>query len=177
MSNQQWFVLSVNPYPWKVPPMSAGRKGKALFVRAGRDEGLHTYKEAVKEQVELMSPRMIEGAVKLRLWFWRNIPEYTTPQGRRARKHEADTTNLQKATEDALQGLLYANDKDVKDIHSILVEQSADTSSLLVICAEPFAEMEDLPLEVVSMINDTLGFLGPQQDTFDPFSATDEEPF
>ena len=65
----------------------------------------------------------------------------------------------------------------MKDIHSILVEQSAETSSLLVICAEPFTEMEDLPPEVVSMINDTLGFLGPQQDRFDLLSATDEEPF
>lgn len=176
-STEQWFVVAVNPYPWKVPPMSVGRKGKALFVTAGRDEGLYTYQQAIKEQLEFMAPTIILGPVKLRLWFYRNIPEYTTPQGRRARKHEADTTNLQKATEDALQGLLYANDKDVKDIHSVLVDQSPVAASLLVICAEPYDNGVEFPAHVQSMIDDTLGAFEPAHTFVDLFDATEEEPF
>ena len=142
----QWFFVPVNPYPWKVPPMTVGRKGKALFVRAGRDEGLHTFKQAVAEIVGAQNPHLIDGKVKLSLWFWRNIPEYTTTQGRRARKHEADVTNMQKATEDALQGILYLNDVDNIDVHSRLISQGAESYSFLVIRAEQadLVELGDL---------------------------------
>ena len=137
----QWFVIPINPYPWKVPPVSVGRKGGKTYPRFGRDEGLHTYKEAIREFALLQNPTKIDGPVRLRLWFWRNIPKYTTPQGKAARKHESDTTNLQKATEDALQGVLFDNDKDVVDIHSVLMEQGEGAPSFLVICAGPAREL------------------------------------
>lgn len=143
-SQAQWFVLDVNPYPWKVPPFSAGRKGNRMFVSAGRDEGLHSYKQAIKEQLEAKVTWKIEGPVALYLWFYRNIPEYTTAQGRRARKHEADNTNLQKATEDALQEYLYENDKDVAYNVSYRVEQSADAQGMVVVCVVPW----DMPQPV-----------------------------
>lgn len=133
---EQWFIVPVNPYPWKVPPISVGRKNGKAFPRVGRDEGLHSFKEAVKDYVLMQGPQKINGPVELRLWFWRNIPEYTTSQGRTARKHEADNTNLQKATEDALQGILFNNDKDVIINRSVRMMQSKDSASFLVIHAK-----------------------------------------
>lgn len=135
MPDEQWFVLPVNPYPWKVPPFSPARKGKKIFVKAGRDEGLHAYKQAIKEIISNAEPLEIEGDVEIEMWFYRNIGAYETHQARTARKHEADTTNLQKATEDALQGVLFKNDKDVVKITSFRVEQSPNAKSFIVIRA------------------------------------------
>lgn len=140
----QWFVFDVNPYPWKVPPFSAGRKGNKIFPIAGRDTGLHSYKEAIREQLAQIPHWKIEGPVDLKMWFYRNVPAYTTQAGRTARKHDADTTNLQKAAEDALQGYLFDNDKDVVQVESFRVEQSPDATGLLVVMARPHDKF-DLP--------------------------------
>lgn len=145
----QWFTLSVNPYPWKVPPFTPARSGKKIYVKAGRDQGLHSYKEAIKEQLIAQPHYIIEGPVDLSMWYYRNIPKYTTAQGRTARKHDADTTNLQKASEDALQGILFSNDKDVIRVTSHRVVQSEAQMGILVICAKPFEEVTiDFPTEV-----------------------------
>ena len=133
----QWFVLEVNPYPWKVPPFSPGRKGNALFVKAGRDEGLHTYKQAIRELIQAGSYFQIPGEVQLYFWFWRRIETYVSPGGRRTKKHIADVTNLQKSTEDALQDLIIENDSNVRLVRSELVEQGDDTSGLVVVYAAP----------------------------------------
>lgn len=136
----QWVVLDVNPYPWKVPPFSPARRGKALFVQAGRDQGLHDYKEAIREQLGAFYPWRIEGPVKLSLWFWREIQTYTTEKQREQRKHEADTTNLQKSTEDAFQGFFFDNDTDVVLVRSHRVEQAPGVRGMVVACVEPFDE-------------------------------------
>lgn len=158
----QWFVVPVNPYPWKVPPMSVGRaKGGKLFVRAGRDEGLYTYQQAVKEHLIAQGAEKIEGPVRLEMYFWRNMAEYTTWQGRRARKNEVDTTNLQKATEDACQGILFDNDKDNIQVYSHRVSQGPDTSSCVVIRAAPATEAPPaLPPRVEEALNAVLDGTG-----------------
>ena len=97
----------------------------------GRNQQLDAYKEAVREA--LGPQTKIEGKVALQLFFWRNRAEYTTPQARAHRKHEADLTNLQKATEDALQGVLFDNDRDVSVCESYLVEQGPDIAGRIVI--------------------------------------------
>lgn len=157
MTDEQWFVIPVNPYPWKVPPFSAARAGKKLFVKAGRDEGLHSYKMAIKEFINSRPHEIVVGPVEMDCWFYRNIPTYTSHQGRTARKHEADTTNLQKATEDALQGLIYDNDKDVVKIMSWRVEQSPTAKSFIVIRVAEFVNMypifpDDVQFEIGNML-------------------------
>lgn len=161
----QWFVLDVNPYPWKVPPFSPGRaKGGKLYVAAGRDQGLHSYKQAIREQLESMNIVKIEGNIGLYLFFWRSIPEYTTAQGRKARKHEADNTNLQKSTEDALQEYLFDNDRDVVFNQSLRFEQSKDAVPMVIVCAVPF-EIPDpasvLPPEVMMQRDELLNRYNP----------------
>lgn len=163
-------MLDVNPYPWKVPPFQPGRKGNRLFVQAGRDEGLHTYKEAIKEQLEKQNPTKIEGPVALFAWYWRRMDEYKSTRGRNARSHEADTTNLQKATEDALQGLVFDNDKDVVFTQSWRVIQDFDVQGVLVVCAYPWVwsspedSFPDHVQEKIKDIREGVIEIGPSPD-------------
>lgn len=134
--NRRWFVLGVNPEPWAVGPIQPGRRGGKIYATMGRNAQLDAYKQAIAEELG-DGHELIKGNVRLQFFFWRNRAEYTTPQGRAHRKHEADLTNLQKATEDALQGILFANDKDNNDVHSIVVEQGADVAGRVVLSIEP----------------------------------------
>lgn len=124
----QWYVLKLNPEPWRIGPIACvGKRG----IRVGRDQQLAAYQEAIKES--LGKCKMIEGKVRLVIYLWRNRPEYTTALSRRHRKHEADATNMQKALEDALQGVLFRNDRDVVDIRTVVVEQGPDVSECIII--------------------------------------------
>ncbi len=130
----KWYVLDLNPEPWAIGPVGYARRGGKMSAYVGRNAQLDAYKQAVKEEFgDPIHLDMIEGKVTLMFFFWRNRPEYTTPQARTHRKHEADVTNLQKATEDALQGVLFKNDKDVNNIHSILVDQGPNVKGKIVI--------------------------------------------
>jgi len=130
----QWFVLDVNPYPWKVPPISVGRKGGKVFPTVGRDEGLFVYKESIKSALSREETHLIEGPVALYMWFWRNMPKVSG----RTRRHTADTTNIQKSTEDALQGILFGNDAEVASVHSVRVAEGPDVPPMVVLCVSPF---------------------------------------
>jgi len=122
-----WYFCAVNPEPWKVGPVGVNRRNGRLSAYVGRDEGLHAYEEAIKEELSAHDPAMIDAdRIGLIFYFWRDIPYYETT--RKTHKHEADLTNLQKATEDACQGILFENDKAVKRVVSHMVVQSSDVS-------------------------------------------------
>jgi Holliday junction resolvase RusA-like endonuclease len=155
-----WFVLDVNPEPWAIGDLSVGRRGGKVFPMVGRNNQLHSYKEAIKE--ELGDPGLfIEGPIELRFWFWRRRDDYKTPQARTHRKHEADVTNMQKATEDALQGVLFKNDKDVNDVHSVVVEQGPDVTPRVVVAIRAGTKfprvMEGFPSHVASLLDEMDG--------------------
>lgn len=142
----RWYVLEVNPEPWAIGPVGTARRGGKVTSYVGRNQQLDAYKEAVKEA--LGEQALIEGKVELKFFFWRNRAEYTTPQAKLHRKHEADLTNLQKATEDALQGVLFTNDRDVQHIESYIVEQGPEVEGRVVIgidSAEPAFNPDVVP--------------------------------
>lgn len=157
MSNWHWFVLEVNPEPWAIGDLAVGRKSGRVYPYVGRNQQLHNYKEAIRE--ELGSPGIfLVGPIELQFFFWRRRDQYQTPQARGHRKHEADLTNLQKATEDALQGVLFKNDKDVNDVHSVMVEQGPEVLPKVVIGVRPgttFPEaIFNLPQEVAELLDE-----------------------
>jgi Holliday junction resolvase RusA-like endonuclease len=121
----RWYLCEINPEPWAVGPVGVNRRGGRISAYVGRNQQLHAYQEAITEELIAQNPTKIAGRVGLILGFWRDRPEYTTPQSRTHRKHDADLTNLQKATEDACQGVLFDNDKDVEYIQAIRVEQGS----------------------------------------------------
>lgn len=136
MTNEwAWYVLELNPEPWAVGPVGMGRRNNKPYAYVGRNQQLHAFQEAVKE--ELVSV-MIEGPIELQFFFWRNRADYTTPQARTARKHEADGTNMAKALEDALQGVFYKNDKDVVSMHWEVVDQGPEVVGKIVIAIRPY---------------------------------------
>lgn len=144
MHNQQWFVLDINPDPWAVGPLGVIRKNGAIRPFMGMNKQLDDFKKAVAEAVKSQNPTKIKGKVKLTCIFWRQQSEYATYQARTARKNEADATNLLKATEDALQGILFDNDRDNNDVRSIVAAQGPDVKPGIVICVEPSSEIPDI---------------------------------
>lgn len=146
MSNEfVWFSLDVNPEPWAIGDLSVGRARGKVYPVVGRNHQLHNYKEAVKEAIG--DPGVwFEGGIELFFCFNRRRDAYKTPQARGHRKHEADLTNLQKATEDALQGILFKNDKDVVKVTSQMVEQSEMARGYVLIGIRTYTQ-EPIPLD------------------------------
>lgn len=130
---EEWYILDVNPEPWAIGPVGYRRLNGKMSAYVGRNQQLDAYKEAVREAIADQAPRKVDGPVDITFFFWRNRAEYTTPQARTHRKHEADATNMQKATEDALQGVLYDNDKDNIHVESWIVEQGPDVEPRVVV--------------------------------------------
>jgi Holliday junction resolvase RusA-like endonuclease len=120
-----------------------------MSAYVGQNQQLHAYQEAIRE--ELGNQELQKGQHVLHLYFWRRRADYTTPQARTHRKHEADVTNLQKATEDALQGVLFANDRDVREVHSYLMAQGPDVEPGIVIGLAPYYE-QPLPQAVLELM-------------------------
>lgn len=160
MNPWHWFVLDVNPEPWAVGPVGTGRRNGKVYAYVGRNDQLHHFKEAVKEA--LGKPDVwFDGKVELQFYFWRRRDEYSTPQARTHRKHEADGTNMSKATEDALQGVLFKNDKDVNHAEWTIVEQGPDVTGRIAIGIRQGQEtpsiMAQLPQHVCELLDEIDG--------------------
>jgi Holliday junction resolvase RusA-like endonuclease len=117
-----WYGIHLNPEPWAVGPAGVSRRGGKLHAYVGRNEGLAAYQNAVKEELVSQKPMLHTGNVRLRLLFWRQLTGYEdTETGRRSTKNRPDVTNMLKAIEDACQGILFANDRQVIESHSVLM--------------------------------------------------------
>lgn len=116
-----FWVTGVNPQPWSVP------RGNRFGGRPVKSDVLHTYQQAVKEQIQGVwefGPFDSDVPIALSFAFWRQIENEQDASGRWHRGKIADATNLQKALEDALQGVLFTNDRYVADVRSRIIEQS-----------------------------------------------------
>lgn len=159
MNDFHWFVLNVNPEPWAVGPLSIGRRGGKMFATMGRNQQLWTYQQAVKEEIGESPSVWIEGPVQMVFYFWRRRDEYSTHQARTHRKHEADATNMQKALEDALQGVLFKNDKDTNDIRSVIVEQGPDVQPKVVVAIKKSQKLPEVMAEFPQQVHELLDSL------------------
>jgi Holliday junction resolvase RusA-like endonuclease len=146
----RWIALDVNPEPWAIGPVGYSRRGGKMSAYVGRNQQLDAYKEAIREA--LGEQPKLDGKVTLVFYFWRNRAEYLTAQARTHRKHEADVTNLQKATEDACQGVLFDNDRDVACVYSEMREQGPDVIPAVVIGIDSYIETE-LPPQVIALLD------------------------
>lgn len=124
----------INPEPWTSPAVSVGRRGGRLVPQVFKSAALSAYQESVRDALMAAYPevRPVSGPVGLEFFFWRQLVNYEG-ETRRNRKNRVDATNLQKACEDALQGVLITNDRDVLHVSSWVVEQAVDTEPLIVI--------------------------------------------
>lgn len=145
-----WIIPQINPEPWTSPEVSIGRKGGKLAPQVFKREQLRQYQEAVADYIErTYGPAPTEDELVLQFWFWR---ELDTP-----RSKKSDATNLQKATEDALHGLLFANDRQVQDVRSIIVAQDVGVEPTIIIRWARFVGITDpSPLQMRQSLLDEL---------------------
>lgn len=151
----RWFYLPLNPEPWAVGSLSLGKRNGRFFPKMDRNPQLAAYKEAIAE--ELSNTDMLPpGEYELRFYFWRVLDDYETGSGKRHRKHAADTTNLQKATEDALQGILFDNDRHVQRVTSTIIAQGPEVKPGILIGADNWSGLDpdELPQSVWDLVDE-----------------------
>lgn len=134
MTRHAVHCLHLNPEPWAI--------GNAFVVKGGRaaaiapDKTLKSYQEAVRAELLAQGAQMVDGPYVLSFWFWRENVSYTNAGGKKRSRNSPDLSNIVKATEDAIQGVLIDNDRDVVHIRSFLVERGKDVEPKVVIEVE-----------------------------------------
>lgn len=141
-----FFIDGINPEPWTASEGSIGRHKGKLTVQFYKSAGLEAYQQAVKEELLLnyTPDDRLHGdgePIDLEFYFWRNLAT-TDLIERRGRRNRADATNMQKALEDALQGVLFPNDRDVRSIRSVIVEQGADVEPAILIVLASYPALD-----------------------------------
>jgi len=144
--SDRWYSLRIQAQPWTTGRISIGRKAGGVHGYLSPDAQLQQFQEAVREELLDADPLPPEQRYKLTFYVWRAIETYTTPSGRHVTKKAVDATDIQKGLEDALQGSLIGNDRDVAEIRTVLVEQSAETEPFIVIHAEVWEGLEQLEI-------------------------------
>lgn len=137
MSEWYW-VTGINPEPWT--PGTAFRRGKGAGI--AKDGKLLAYQSALAEEFEIQNPHFLlrSGELSVTFYFWRST----------AYGNVADATNLQKATEDALQKILYVNDRGNRRVCSDVVEQGPSVQPHIMIVIEEWTKPEiEVPASVI----------------------------
>jgi Holliday junction resolvase RusA-like endonuclease len=153
---QHWYYADVNPVPWQIGPVGAkrGQSGRVAGY-VGRDQELHTYQQALKEELACQSPVMLDGDVIITCFFWRSrVAGLDATTGKRQAKSRADCTNMVKSTEDACQGVLFKNDRGNVASHGYIVEQGPEVEGRVIICVETAGA--DHKADVLNMLPDHL---------------------
>lgn len=133
----------INPTPWTAPEVSVGRRGGRVFPQVHKKAELRTYQEAIKEELATAyTGPVIISPVSIQFYFWRRIETYERTDGKSVRKHRADATNLQKALEDALQGIVIKNDNQVQHVSSTIVEEGDDVEPHITIVVSDESSVE-----------------------------------
>ena len=144
-------ITDIQPEPWTAPDLETGwrvvGRKRVPYPRAHTGAAQRAYQEALKECITEAYPDlpMFPKAmpIRLRMVFWRNLEKFTnTRTGRTGKRHTADATNLQKSTEDALQGILMANDIDVREVTSVIQRQEEGVVPGVLIIASPYKEFD-----------------------------------
>lgn len=143
------FTVPINPEPWTIGPVGYTTKGGRPRGFVGVNQQLRNYQDAIRTYLK-DRVRAIPGGDELfplkmpldvKFWFWRRLDNYELESGKKHNRHWADATNMQKALEDAIQGIITGNDRENYRISSEIVHQGKDVSPGIVIelrPAEPF---------------------------------------
>jgi Holliday junction resolvase RusA-like endonuclease len=124
-------VEGINPEPWTAPLLAKKIVGRKMVPIAYPKEELKIYKEAISETVAaalqeagVPLPVFPKGTLLVvEFFFWRQLEQYRSLEtGRLVTPQQPDTTNMIKATEDALQKVLYHNDNHNRITSGHLVE-------------------------------------------------------
>lgn len=115
------YAFAVNPEPWAIGPISHNKPGPEPTLKA--------YQEAIRSELLAQEAGMKLGLYSVRLRFSRQLAKYVKlSNGGTAHRNQADATNMQKATEDALQGIVIGNDRDVARVESRIAGPQESTT-------------------------------------------------
>lgn len=145
MSGLIMLLEGLNPEPWAAPDIYRGRGVKNQDLRA--------YQNAVSELVSL---ELHQGGWTIPVFpkatplvvcfaFWRQQATSRSASGRNIRSRAADATNMQKATEDALQKLLFDNDRHNLTVASHVIEQGDGVNPAVLVYVEPVETSTQIP--------------------------------
>ena len=151
-----WYVILLNPEPWRVGPISVGRgKGGKVFPIVGRNRQLADYQEAIKEELKRQRAERINAdAYELTFVFHQVIEKYESVSGRMTQDKKADLTNLVKATEDAIQEILIDNDVKVEKQNNYVLRGGEGATPYVIIGLAPYLGFN--PREIPSPVWDEL---------------------
>lgn len=126
-------IEGINPEPWAASTFGITRGGGKHQFRAHKNQVLATYQKAVKDTVREKYPdhTLLRVPLDVEFFFWRQINKWQGESGA-AQNQYADATNLQKALEDALEKVVYTNDRLVKRVRSWVVEQDEHTTPMII---------------------------------------------
>lgn len=165
----------INPEPWAVgTAFSRRQKNGKLSVGVSPNPKVKAYQNAliadledfVVEYPELPYPA--DMPLFIRFLFWRQIESATVNDKVRKVSHVADTTNLQKSTEDALQGYIMKNDRSVVGTYSKVVAQGENvTPSVIILCGPSPLEtkIKNFPIKDINALRDA-SIAGFEEDGF-----------
>jgi Holliday junction resolvase RusA-like endonuclease len=137
---EQYYLQGINPEPWEAPTasMARHRQTKKLYISMTKSSQLRVFQEAVQTSFKETYPEVIPGTEECEIDFllWRRLAQ-SDAGDRKIRAHIADATNLQKALEDALQGILFVNDSQIRRIETIIMEQNQEVEPAILIRFRP----------------------------------------
>jgi Holliday junction resolvase RusA-like endonuclease len=147
-------VTGINPVQWKEPNhgVARGPKGRQ-YVSSWKNAEMQAYQLALCEAIvdadpDRQFPIYESGDLIVDFFFWRNLERTISPRtGRATSKRRADRTNLLKSTEDALQGILYANDSQIIGGEAIVVAQGHDVAPAVVVIVRPATDERPTDLD------------------------------
>jgi Holliday junction resolvase RusA-like endonuclease len=152
-------IEGLNPIPWQASNGRIGRRGGKPYVQFYKPENLTNYQEALAEvigQAQPFPPFPKGTPLDVTFLFWREREQYHGQSGKLVTASRADTTNMVKATEDALHGIMWADDVDNLAVHGYTVAQGKDVTPRIavIVTDEPLdGRMESWTVWSDSIIN------------------------
>lgn len=130
------YAFALQPEPWAMGNLSVGRNkasGKIIPI-VSANPTVAAYEQAIASELERFGAQLTLPLYSIRFTFSRQLISYTKLEGGTASRNQADVTNMQKATEDALQGVIIGNDRDVIRTESRMAgPQTAETEPWVLI--------------------------------------------
>lgn len=142
-------IRGLNPEPWESPEGAIGWRGRKPYVQMHKPATSRAFQEAIKDELDAFDTTMMEGPLIVRFWLWRDLPAYEADSGKQVRRHVADATNMQKAIEDACQGILFKNDNQNVFVQTFIVQQDADVDPCIIIEVTPMTVEVDIDIDAV----------------------------
>ena len=145
-------IRGINPEPWATGTVNCYGKGRGTISPHPK---VVNYQNAIREELDGIEQPSGNWPLEVRFFYARSTE----------RGQPADVTNLNKATEDALQGILFGNDRHNRRVTGEILVQGPDVKDVgIIVWITPYTPDPD---DVEDMLEEL------QMPTMQAFSDTD----